>query len=212
MPQEACIWRSELKLWHWLSPSTAWVPGTELRLGGQCHYLIGHFPITLSTFIYLFCVSVQVPEFIPGEQLVGITSLLERGSQETELRSAGWVASVSHQLSHLTASMFPFFLKKIYLFHVCEYTVNVFRHTRRGQQIPSQMIVSHHDVVAGNWTLNLQKSSQCSWSWAISPASKHFLFWYTVSGIPHWLQLGCYVCVGTPGFIWYKGLTQFYAH
>jgi hypothetical protein len=36
------------------------------------------------------------------------------------------------------------FLKKIYLFYVYEYTVAVFRHTRRGRQITLQMIVSHH--------------------------------------------------------------------
>ena len=36
----------------------------------------------------------------------------------------------------------------IYLFYVYEYTVAVFRHTRRGHQIPLQMVVSHH-VVAG---------------------------------------------------------------
>jgi hypothetical protein len=29
-----------------------------------------------------------------------------------------------------------FFLRYIYLFYVCEYTVAVFRHTRRGYQIP----------------------------------------------------------------------------
>jgi hypothetical protein len=41
------------------------------------------------------------------------------------------------------------FLKDyIYLFYVYEYTVAVFRHTRRGHQIPLQMVVSHH-VVAG---------------------------------------------------------------
>jgi hypothetical protein len=37
----------------------------------------------------------------------------------------------------------------IYLFYVCEYTVALFRHTRRGLQILLQMVVSHH-VVAGN--------------------------------------------------------------
>jgi hypothetical protein len=37
----------------------------------------------------------------------------------------------------------------IYLFKVCEYTVPVFRHTRREHQFPLQMVVSHH-VVAGN--------------------------------------------------------------
>jgi hypothetical protein len=35
------------------------------------------------------------------------------------------------------------------LFHVCDYTVAVFRPTRRGRQILFQMVVSHH-VVAGN--------------------------------------------------------------
>jgi predicted metal-dependent hydrolase len=40
------------------------------------------------------------------------------------------------------------FLKKIYLFNVCECTVALFTHTRRGHQIPLQMVVSHH-VVAG---------------------------------------------------------------
>jgi hypothetical protein len=39
--------------------------------------------------------------------------------------------------------------KKKDLFYVCEYTVAVFRHTRRGHCIPLQMVVSHH-VVAGN--------------------------------------------------------------
>jgi hypothetical protein len=37
----------------------------------------------------------------------------------------------------------------IHSFIVCEYTVGVFRHTRRGHQTLLQMVVSHH-VVAGN--------------------------------------------------------------
>ena len=40
----------------------------------------------------------------------------------------------------------PYFL---FLFYICEYTVNVFRHSRRGHWIPLQMVVSHL-VVAGN--------------------------------------------------------------
>jgi hypothetical protein len=43
------------------------------------------------------------------------------------------------------------FFKKylfIYLFIICKYTVAVFRHSRRGNQISLQMVVSHH-VVAG---------------------------------------------------------------
>jgi hypothetical protein len=37
----------------------------------------------------------------------------------------------------------------IYLFNVYEYTVTLFRHTRRGHLIPLQIVLSHH-VVAGN--------------------------------------------------------------
>jgi hypothetical protein len=51
--------------------------------------------------------------------------------------------------------------KKIYLFIICKYTVAVFRHSRRGYQILLRMVVSHH-VVAGIWTQDLRKSSQCS--------------------------------------------------
>jgi hypothetical protein len=45
--------------------------------------------------------------------------------------------------------------------YVYEYTIAVFRYTRRGHQIPLQMVVSQH-VVAGNWTQDLWKSSRCS--------------------------------------------------
>jgi hypothetical protein len=41
------------------------------------------------------------------------------------------------------------FFFKIHLFYLYEYTVAVFRYTRRGHQIPLQMVVSHH-IVAGN--------------------------------------------------------------
>ena len=44
-----------------------------------------------------------------------------------------------------------------------EYTVAVFRHSRRGHQISLWMAVSHH-VVAGIWTPDLWKSS-----WVLSP-------------------------------------------
>ena len=58
-----------------------------------------------------------------------------------------WVASI---LTHQAIFPVPtFFLIKIYLFDVCEFSVTVFGHTRRGHQIPLQMVVSRH-VVAGN--------------------------------------------------------------
>jgi hypothetical protein len=40
------------------------------------------------------------------------------------------------------------------LFYVYEYTIALFRHTRRVYQTLLQMVVSHH-VVAGNWTQDL---------------------------------------------------------
>jgi hypothetical protein len=43
---------------------------------------------------------------------------------------------------------FFFFLRFIYLFIICKYTVAVFRCTRRGHQISLRVVVSHH-VVAG---------------------------------------------------------------
>jgi hypothetical protein len=45
--------------------------------------------------------------------------------------------------------LFDFSFLKIYLFYLYEYTVAVFRHTRRGHQIPLQIVVSHH-VIGGN--------------------------------------------------------------
>jgi hypothetical protein len=39
-----------------------------------------------------------------------------------------------------------FFFFKMYLFYACEYTVAIFRHTRRGHRIPLQIVVSHHVV------------------------------------------------------------------
>ena len=62
--------------------------------------------------------------------------------------------------THINSSSSSSFLKKIYFIY--EHTIPVFRHTRRGCQIPLQMVVSH-DVVAGIWTQDLQKSCQCSY-------------------------------------------------
>ena len=50
----------------------------------------------------------------------------------------------------LEGHSFFFFFELINLFHVCEYTVDVFRHTRRGHQIPLQM------VVATMWLLGIE--------------------------------------------------------
>jgi hypothetical protein len=39
--------------------------------------------------------------------------------------------------------------KRFCLFHVYEHTVAVFRHTRKAHRIPSQMIVTRHEVAGG---------------------------------------------------------------
>jgi hypothetical protein len=61
--------------------------------------------------------------------------------------------------NHRNHKEVQFFFFKIYLFIISKYTVAVFRHTRRGNQILLQMVVSHH-VVAGIWTKDLWKSSR----------------------------------------------------
>ena len=44
---------------------------------------------------------------------------------------------------------FFFFFKDLFTYLlICKYTVAVVRHTKRGHQVPLQMVVSHH-VVAG---------------------------------------------------------------
>jgi hypothetical protein len=52
------------------------------------------------------------------------------------------------------------FLKDLFII-IWKYTVAVLRHTRRGHQISLRMVVSLH-VVAGIWTQDLWKCSQCS--------------------------------------------------
>jgi hypothetical protein len=65
------------------------------------------------------------------------------------------------------------FFKDLFIIH--KYTVANFRHTRRGHQISLQVVVSHH-MVAGIWTQDLWKSSQCSYplSHLASPLLRHF--------------------------------------
>ena len=71
----------------------------------------------------------------------------------------GNISSEITTVSNLFWMSFFSFQWFIHLFILWEYII-VFRHTRRGHQIRLQMFVSHH-VVAGNWTKDLWKSSQC---------------------------------------------------
>jgi hypothetical protein len=74
-------------------------------------------------------------------ELHRITLSQKQTNKQTKLSSRCFYSNILKDLIS--------FLIFIYLFYVCEYTVAVFRHTRRGHQIPLQMVVSHH-VVAGN--------------------------------------------------------------
>ena len=79
-----------------------------------------------------------------------------------------WLACSTVEQSVLTDSelkgcthphMSKILLKRIiHLFYVCKYIVALFRHTRKGHQIPLQ---TYHEI-AGNWTQDLWKNSQCS--------------------------------------------------
>jgi hypothetical protein len=96
--------------------------------------------------------------------------LLEPGppAQGWHWQSAG-PSPVNHQLKKCHTGLpiarsfggsFFFFKWLLFILYMWVHW-GVFRHTRRGHQIPLQMAVSHH-VVAGNWTQDLWKSSQCS--------------------------------------------------
>jgi hypothetical protein len=65
------------------------------------------------------------------------------------------------------------------------------RCTRRGHQISLQMVVSHQ-VIAGSWTQDLQKSSQCSYllSYLSSPSTLLFgIGSFTDPEAQHWCKL-----------------------
>ena len=77
-----------------------------------------------------------------------------------------------------------------------KYTVADFRRTRRGRQISLWVVVSHH-VVAGIWTQDLWKSSQCSYplSHLTSPRQKFksaisLEFPETAISVGNWTHMG----------------------
>jgi hypothetical protein len=82
---------------------------------------------------------------------------------------AGWAIILPTELhpwsKFQSLSLFKIFQKdlsvclSVYLLY--EYTVAVFRHTRREHQISLQMVVNHY-MVAEIWTQDLWKSIQCS--------------------------------------------------
>ena len=88
------------------------------------------------------------------------TTRIKVEGNTTNLPSDHHTHPTGHTSSHNNNEFRLFFKRFICLFYVCEYTVAVFRHTRRGHRIPLQMAVSLH-VVAGNCTQDLWKSRRC---------------------------------------------------
>jgi hypothetical protein len=64
-------------------------------------------------------------------------------------KTTPFFSPLSLSFSFFLSFSLSFFQRIIYSFYVHEYTVAVFRHTRRGHQISLQMVMSHH-VVAGS--------------------------------------------------------------
>jgi len=113
------------------------------------------------------------PDFLQEQQALNFFFFFffELGTEPRALRFLGKrsTTELNPQPQHSTSKpSLQFFIFKD-LFIVYEYTIAVFRHTRRGHRISLQIVVSHH-VAAGIWTQDLWKSSQYSYHWAISPA------------------------------------------
>lgn len=79
----------------------------------------------------------SVVEFIPSP---GFNQFIQNPTQGVGFRERGSISS--GPLDVFPKAHFRF------IYFMSEYTVAVFSHTRRGRQIPLQMVVSHH-VVAG---------------------------------------------------------------
>jgi hypothetical protein len=109
-------------------------------------------------FIYLFCVYDYTCSCLNGCEpscscwKLNLGLLLTSVNLTHSGRRSGRPSSL-HSCSH--------HLKDLFIV-IDKFTIAVFRCTRRGHQILFWVVVSHH-VVAGNWTQDLQKSSQCSY-------------------------------------------------
>jgi len=119
----ACTCRSEDNLQELiLSFRHVWIPRIKFRSLGLCG----------NTFLVV--VVVDSSRLASNSQRSACLCILGAGTK-----------GVSHHCPKALQFFFFFFLI-IYFMH--EYSVAVFRHTRRGHQISLQMVVSHH-VVAG---------------------------------------------------------------
>jgi hypothetical protein len=118
--------------------------------------------------VWVCLFSLHGREQIPGGTATGITQ-----QDATAINWNPW-----------TLSQNDIFKDLFIIIH--KYTVADFRCTRRGCQISLGVVVSHH-VVAGIWTPDLWKSSQCSYplSHLTSPIFFFFLLsWRLICSVP----------------------------
>ena len=133
-------------------PRVTW--GEELRLlSKSCLYIVHRAFFFKNIYLFLFYVYEYTVQIVVSLHVVvgnWIFRISARSSQPHSLRSRDLFIIIS------------------------KYTVAVFRRTRKGHQISLQVVVSHHEV-AGIWTQDLRKSSQCSYplSHLASPAHSH---------------------------------------
>jgi hypothetical protein len=93
-----------------------------------------------------------------------LKSLRREPPPQGDLNSPQISHAVVYSINSLTQKeilLLCLFIFKNYLLYIYEYTVAVFRHTRRRHQIPLQRVASHH-IVAGNQTQDLWKHCQYS--------------------------------------------------
>jgi hypothetical protein len=138
-----------------------------LKLSMLSHFIFQVINILFCCFV-LFCFVLFCRQGFSLKSWLSWNSFCRSGQPQTQkstclcLLSAGIKGLCHHRPAYsffFLTFLFLFFFKDLYIV-ICKYTVAVFRQPRRGHQISLWIVVSHH-VVAGIWTLDLRKSSQC---------------------------------------------------
>jgi hypothetical protein len=131
-------------------------------------------PSTLKPYKYIFniirdasyfkCVKILYPQTRKFTPRVVISPSAHSSLFLVSLSHKTWffISFLSPSLNSIFLSFFSFFLLFLKIYLLLYISVAVLRCTRRGRQILLWVVVSHH-VVAGIWTQDLGKSSQCSY-------------------------------------------------
>jgi hypothetical protein len=169
--------------------------GIELRTS-QCSKPLSHLssPIFKILCIWVFFLHVCLHTTCMPDTLEPVTQ-----SCSCHLGTETWTHALwenykcSEQLSYLCSLymkslffvfcflrqgfFFLFFLKKIYLFHVCGYIVTVFRYTLRRHLIP---ISDGCELPCGCWELNSGPLEEQSMLWTAAPSLQVCLFTFAI--------------------------------